>query len=120
MPSFKRITNYCNYAIRNCDAGEGFARHKAPISTRCDTIWDIYAGERVAMAKSTTFNRCDTIWNVYVSEGFAPIKSRISNCCDTIWNVYVSEGFATPIQRQISCNIQNDKKLRVNANIYSI
>ena len=24
------------------------------------------------------------------------------------------------IQRQISCNIQNDKKLRVNANIYSI
>ena len=26
----------------------------------------------------------------------------------------------TPIQRQISCNIQNDKKLRVNANIYSI
>ena len=27
---------------------------------------------------------------------------------------------ATLIQRQISCNIQNDKKLRVNANIYSI
>ena len=27
---------------------------------------------------------------------------------------------ATPIQRQISCNNQNDKKLRVNANIYSI
>ena len=26
----------------------------------------------------------------------------------------------TPIQRQISCNNQNDKKLRVNANIYSI
>lgn len=26
----------------------------------------------------------------------------------------------TPIQRQISYNIQNDKKLRVNANIYSI
>lgn len=26
----------------------------------------------------------------------------------------------TPIQRQISCNIQNDKKMRVNANIYSI
>lgn len=26
----------------------------------------------------------------------------------------------TPIQRQISCNIQNDKKLCVNANIYSI
>lgn len=25
-----------------------------------------------------------------------------------------------PIQRQISCNIQNDKKLCVNANIYSI
>ena len=27
---------------------------------------------------------------------------------------------ATLIQRQISCNNQNDKKLRVNANIYSI
>ena len=27
---------------------------------------------------------------------------------------------ATPIQRQISCNIQNDKKMCVNANIYSI
>ena len=27
---------------------------------------------------------------------------------------------ATTIQRQISCNIQNDKKLCVNANIYSI
>lgn len=26
----------------------------------------------------------------------------------------------TSIQRQISCNIQNDKKMRVNANIYSI
>lgn len=27
---------------------------------------------------------------------------------------------ATPIQRQISCNIQKDKKMCVNANIYSI
>ena len=27
---------------------------------------------------------------------------------------------ATPIQRQISCNNQNDKKSRVNTNIYSI
>ena len=27
---------------------------------------------------------------------------------------------ATPIQRQISCNIQNDNKTCVNANIYSI
>lgn len=26
----------------------------------------------------------------------------------------------TPIQRQISCNNQNDKKSRVNTNIYSI
>lgn len=26
----------------------------------------------------------------------------------------------TPIQRQISCNCQNDKKSRVNTNIYSI
>ena len=32
----------------------------------------------------------------------------------------VSPKRATPIQRQISCNIQNDKKLCVNANIYSI
>ena len=34
------------------------------------------------------------------------------------------KAFAMPIigneQRQISCNNQNDKKLRVNANIYSI
>ena len=30
------------------------------------------------------------------------------------------EGKATPIQRQISCNNQNDKKSRVNTNIYSI
>ena len=71
MPSIKRITNYCNYAIRNCDAGEGFARPKTPISNRCDTIWDIYAGERVAPRKSTISNRCDTIWNIYVYEGFA-------------------------------------------------
>ena len=27
---------------------------------------------------------------------------------------------ATPIQRQISCNNQNDKKSRVNTNIYII
>lgn len=27
---------------------------------------------------------------------------------------------ATPIQRQISCNNQDDKKSRVNTNIYSI
>ena len=31
-----------------------------------------------------------------------------------------SNADTTPIQRQISCNIQNDKKLRVNANMYSI
>lgn len=31
-----------------------------------------------------------------------------------------SNADTTPIQRQISCNIQNDKNLRVNANIYSI
>ena len=89
MPFFKRITNYCNYAIRNCDAGEGFARPQTPISNRCDTIWDIYAGERVAMAKSTTFNRCDTIWNIYAYEGFTIAKSTLSNCCDTIWNCIV-------------------------------
>ena len=33
---------------------------------------------------------------------------------------YVGLSIATLIQRQISCNNQNDKKLRVNANIYSI
>ncbi len=31
-----------------------------------------------------------------------------------------SNADTTPIQRQISCNIQNGKKLCVNANIYSI
>lgn len=34
--------------------------------------------------------------------------------------VGASNADTTPIQRQISCNIQNDKKLRVNANIYSM
>lgn len=32
----------------------------------------------------------------------------------------VGNADTTPIQRQISYNIQNDKKMRVNANIYSI
>ena len=32
----------------------------------------------------------------------------------------IANADTTPIQRQISCNIQNDKKLRVNANMYSI
>ena len=32
----------------------------------------------------------------------------------------VSNADTTPIQRQISCNNQNDKKSRVNTNIYSI
>ena len=32
----------------------------------------------------------------------------------------VKQADTTPIQRQISCNIQNDKKMRVYANIYSI
>lgn len=44
----KRITNYCNYTIWNCDTGE-----------------------RVTTAKSTPSNRCDTIWDIYVSEGAA-------------------------------------------------
>ena len=43
---------------------------------------------------------------------------------DMLWEnfgfVCQSNADTTPIQRQISCNIQNDKKLRVNANIYSI
>ena len=43
-------------------------------------------------------------------------------CKDRTWNDFLAkeEQKAPPIQRQISCNIQNDKKLRVNANIYSI
>ena len=94
MPWIKRITNYCNYAIRNCDAGEGSARPQTPISNRCDTIWDIYAGEGVAIAKSMLSNRYDTIWDIYVSEGFATAKSTFFNRCDTIWDIYVSEGLA--------------------------
>lgn len=136
------LSNRCD-TIWNIYVYEGVAIAKSKLSNSCDTIWDIYAGERVAECKSRISNCCDTIWNVYVyegfatqkgllsnrwdtiwdiyvSEGFTPHKSRISNRCDTIWNVYVIEGFAPPIQRQISCNNQNDKKLRVNANIYSI
>jgi hypothetical protein len=36
--------------------------------------------------------------------------------CGRVWNL----DNATPIQRQISCNIQNDNKTCVNTNIYSI
>lgn len=32
----------------------------------------------------------------------------------------LTDVFLRSVQRQISCNIQNDKKLHVNANIYSI
>ena len=78
MPFFKRITNYCNYAIRNCDAGEGFARPKTPISNRCDTIWNIYVYEGFATPKSLLSNRCDTIWNIYADEGFTIAVSIIS------------------------------------------
>ena len=42
---------------------------------------------------------------------------------DSIWEIKISEisnADTTPIQRQISCNIQNDNKTCVNANIYSI
>lgn len=34
--------------------------------------------------------------------------------------ITTSQADTTPIQRQISCNNQNDKKSRVNTNIYSI
>ena len=64
----KRITDYCNYATWNCDAGERVATPKSTISNRCDTIWDIYAGERVAIAKSALSNCCDTIWDIHVGE----------------------------------------------------
>ena len=53
MPSIKRITNYCNYATWNCDAGERVATAKSTLSNRCDTIWDIYVSEGVAKPKST-------------------------------------------------------------------
>ena len=49
MPKTKRITNYCNYATRNCDTGEGFAILKSTIFNYCDTVWDIYADERVTI-----------------------------------------------------------------------
>ena len=78
MPSIKRITNYYNYAIRNCDAGERVAPAKSRISNRCDTIWDIYAGERVATVKSALSNYCDTIWNIYAGERVAIAVSIIS------------------------------------------
>ena len=51
MPSIKRITNYCNYAAWNCDAGEGSATIKSRIPNRGDTIWDIYAGEGFTTAE---------------------------------------------------------------------
>ncbi len=34
--------------------------------------------------------------------------------------VETSNADTMPIQRQMSCNIGNDKKIRVNTNIYSI
>ena len=42
------------------------------------------------------------------------VGSRIAQVVET------SNADTTPIQRQISCNNQNDKKSRVNTNIYSI
>ena len=71
----KRITNYCNYATRNCDAGERFATAKSTVSNRRDTIWDFYVGERVATPKSIVPNRCDTIWDIYADERVARRKS---------------------------------------------
>ena len=56
MPTIKRFTNYCNYAIWNCYTGEGYAVFKGLIPNRCNTIWDIYAGERVAERKSPVPN----------------------------------------------------------------
>lgn len=46
----------------------------------------------------------------FIIHGFSPGAPPISN-----WK-YKRQ----PIQRQISCNNQNDKKSRVNTNIYSI
>ena len=74
----KRITNYCNYATRNCDVGERVATAKSIFSNRCDTIWDIYTGERAAPSKSTLSNRCDTIWDIYADERDTQSVSIIS------------------------------------------
>ena len=82
----KRITNYCNYATRNCDAGERFATAKSTVSNRRDTIWDFYVGERVATDKSLLSNRCDTIWDIYACERFAITKSKVTNRCNSITN----------------------------------
>ena len=75
----KRITNYCNYTIWNCDTGERVTTAKSTPSNRCDTIWNIYADERAATAKSSVSNRCDTIWDIYAGERFAPEKSPVPN-----------------------------------------
>ena len=95
MPKIKRIADYCNYATRNCDAGERAATAKSTILNRCDTIWEIDAGEGLATPKNTLSNRCDTIWDIDAGEGFATQKSTLSNRCDTIWDIYAGEGLAT-------------------------
>ena len=78
MPIIKRITNYCNYTIWNCDAGERVAPAKSRISNRCDTIGDIYVSEGDATPKSRISNRSDTIGNIYAGEGDAIAVSIIS------------------------------------------
>ena len=78
IPKIKRITNYCNYTIWNCDTGERVTTAKSTPSNRCDTIWNIYADERAATAKSSVSNRCDTIWNIYADERAARRVSIIS------------------------------------------
>lgn len=48
-------------------------------------------------------------------------KDNISKAAiEEIREIWKSSADTTPIQRQISCNIQNDNKTCVNANIYSI
>ena len=55
---------------------------------------------------------------VYIHESVEPVLSPVPLV--KAFALPCSSKRATPIQRQISCNIDNDKKLCVNANIYSI
>lgn len=54
MPITKRITNYCNYAAWNCDAGERVATAKNALSNRCNAIGNIYVSEEFAVPVFTT------------------------------------------------------------------
>ena len=58
----------------------------------------------------------------YIRENVEPFLSLVSRVKTFALPLLAetSNDDTTPIQRQISCNIQNDNKTCVNANIYSI